>query len=219
MLTLPGDTVGGYRTQSGAVWSSTVVQLVDATGAAVRQAGVAITGRVTTTGGGTLASATLTGAGAVSTNTLGQAVYPGIALTAPAGAARMRFESGTLAPTGFPVQVAAGVVSPTLSTFTVSRDTVIVDSTSTIRVVPRDAAGSALGSGASVVLAISGGTSVGTLGAVTYTTSDSSYRATFTAVTRGTAVTVRATVNGTEQEQGGKERGAIDLFHRAWRGS
>jgi hypothetical protein len=197
VTTFPGDTVGGYRTQSGAVWSSTTVQLVDVNGAVVRQAGVSVSGRVTTTGGQPLANSTLNGAVAVSTNGAGQAIFPGVQLIAPAGSARIRFESGALTAASFPVQVVAGVVSPTLSTFTVSRDTVIVDSTSAIKVVPRDAAGSALGSGASVVLALSGGTSVGTLGAVTYNAADSSYRATFTAVTRGTATTLSATVNGT----------------------
>ncbi len=198
MLTLPGDTTGGYRTLSGAVWTAVTVQLVDASGAAVRQAGVSVVGKATTTAGETLATSTLTGANAVSTNSQGQATFAGIALTAPAGAARLRFESGTLTATGFPVQVVAGVVSSTRSTFTVSRDSLFVDSTSVFTVVPRDAAGSALGSGASVAFAMSVGTSVGTISAVTYQASDSSYRATFKAVTRGSALTLRATVNGTE---------------------
>ncbi len=198
VITPPGDTIGGYRTLSGAVWSSTVVQLVDASGVAVRQAGVAVTGRATTTGGQTLANTTLTGAGETSTNAQGQAVFPGIALTAPAGAARMRFESGTLTVASFPVQIVPGVVSTTLSTFTVSRDTLYVDSVSTIRVVPRDAAGSALGAGSSVSLTQSGGTSVVAISTFTYQSTDSSYRATFTGVTRGTGTTLRATVNGTD---------------------
>ena len=198
MATLPGDTVGGYRTLSGAIWTSVVVQLVDASGVAVRQAGVAVTGRATTATGQTLTSATLTGGNTVSTNSQGLATFAGIALTAPAGAARMRFESGTLTATGFPVQVVAGVVSSTRSTFTATRDSLYVDSTSLLAVVPRDAAGSALGSGASIVFAMNGGTSGGTFTAATYQASDSSYRATFTAVTRGTPSTMRATVNGTE---------------------
>ena len=198
LVTLPGDTTGGYRTLSGAVWASTTVQLIDASGTAVRQAGVAVTGRVTNVAGQALPSSTLTGANAVSTNAAGQAVFPGIALTAPAGAARMRFESGTLAAAGFPVQVAAGVVSASQSTLSIARDTIYVDSTTTIRVVPRDAAGSALGSGASVALAVSGGTSVGTVGAFSYVAADSSYRASFTGTTRGTATTIRATVNATQ---------------------
>ncbi|MBC7843673.1 MAG: hypothetical protein H7099_15240 [Gemmatimonadaceae bacterium] len=198
MITLPGDTIGGYRTLSGAVWTGVAVQLVDASGVAVRQAGVAVSGRATSTAGQTLPNATLTGGNTVSTNSQGQATFAGIALTAPSGAARIRFESGTLTATGFPVQVVAGVVSNTRSTFTATRDSLYVDSTSQLAVVPRDAAGSALGSGASIAFALSGGTSGGTFTAATYQASDSSYRATFTAVARGTASTLRATVNGTE---------------------
>jgi Glycoside hydrolase family 44 len=198
MFTLPGDTVGGYRTLSGAVWSSTVVQLVDATGAAVRQAGVAVTGSATTTGGQALPNSSLTGANTTSTNAQGQAVFPGIALTAPAGSARLRFESGALTATGLPVLVTVGVASITRSTLTVSRDSLYVDSVSVITVIPRDAAGTALGAGSTVALSLTGGTSAGTLSTVAYSAIDSSYRAAFTAVTRGTGTTLRATVNGSE---------------------
>ena len=198
LITVPGDTVPAYRTLSGAVWSATTLQLVDANGTAVRQAGVAVTGRITNASGAALPNSTLTGATAVSTNASGQAVFPSIALTAPAGLVRMRFESGALTATSFPVQVTPGVVSASLSTINVTRDTIYVDSTSTIRVVPRDAAGSALGSGASVALSVSGGTSVGALGTATYFGADSSYRATFTGTTRGSATTIRATVNTTQ---------------------
>lgn len=198
LVTVPGDTVPAYRTLSGAVWTATTVQLVDASGTAVRQAGVAITGRILNPAGQALANSTLTGASAVSTNASGQAVYPGIALTAPAGLARMQFESGALRVASFPVQVLPGTVSATQSTINVTRDTIYVDSSTTIRVVPRDAAGSALGTGASVSLSVSGGTSTGTVGAVTYFAADSSYRGTFTGTARGTATTIRATVNATQ---------------------
>ena len=200
VTTLPGDTVPGFQVMSGAIWGTTAVQLVDATGAAVRQAGVAVTATALTSGGAALANATLTGAGPVSTNAQGLATFTTIALTAPAGEARLRFAATNLTAATLPVRVLPGVVSSTRSTLVLSRDAVIVDSALTIRATPRDAIGSALGSGQTVALALSGGTgtATGTLSAVTYEASDSSYRATFTATAIGSANTLRATVNGTQ---------------------
>ncbi|MDZ7632023.1 MAG: glycoside hydrolase family 44 protein [Gemmatimonadaceae bacterium] len=199
LSTIPGDTASGFAVQSGALWPTTTVQLVDATGAPVRQAGVSVSARALDLGGAALAGATLSGGGAVSTNPLGQATFPALALTAPAGAARLQFDAASLRSTSLPVSLRPGALSTTRSTLSTSRDTVIVDSTVTISVVPRDAAGSALGTGQTVVLSLLGGSgaSSGALGTVSYQATDSSYRATFTATGAGSANTVRATVNGT----------------------
>jgi hypothetical protein len=197
MLALPGDTLPAYRVASGAIWPSVTLQLIDNTGAAVAQAGIAIAGRAVTTAGQPLPNATLAGASAVSTNASGQAVFPAVALTAPAGVSRVVFESTNLASFGLPVQILPGAVSATRSTLTASRDTLFVDSTLSVRVTPRDAAGSALGTGQTVVLTMSGGTSAGTFSAVIYNSSDSSYSATLTGTTAGTTSTVRASVNAT----------------------
>jgi hypothetical protein len=74
---------------------------------------------------------------------------------------------------------------------------VLKDSSVTAIIVPRDVAGTALGSGQTVSLAVSGGTSTVTQSAVTYQGSDSSYRVVLTGVNPGTATTLTATVNAT----------------------
>ena len=198
IVTLPGDTVPAYRTLNGAIWPGTVVQLVDATGAAVRQAGVAVTPKATTVGGLALPNSTLGGAAPVSTDATGRATFPALALTAPVGLARLRFEAAPLTAASLPVQIVPGALSTTVSTLTTSGTTVVVDSSITIVVTPRDAAGSALGSGQTVVVSVAGGTSAGVLSAVAYNGSDSSYRATFTGKTTGTPATLRATVNNSQ---------------------
>ncbi len=198
LATLPGDTVPAYRTLNGAIWPPTVVQLVDATGAAVRQAGVAVTPRATTVGGLALPNSTLNGGAPVSTDASGRATFGGLALTAPIGLARLRFEAANLTLASMPVQLVPGALSATVSTLTTSGTMVVVDSSISIIVTPRDAAGSALGSGQTVILGVSSGTSAGLLSAVTYNVADSSYRATFTGKTTGTPTTLRATVNGSQ---------------------
>ncbi len=198
ITTLPGDTTQAFQVVSGAIWTATTVQLIDAAGAAVRQAGIPVTGRVLNTSGTALAGATLTGAGPVSTNQSGQATFPALALSAPAGLARVRFEATNLTATSLPVRVLPGAAAASRSTLTASRDTAIVDSVVGLRVTPRDASGSALGGGQVVALSVGGGTSAGVLSAVSYEPSDSSYRATFTARTAGTTSVIRATVGSTQ---------------------
>ncbi len=198
LTTLPGDTTPAFQILSGAVWASMTVQLVDAAGAVVRQSGIPVTARAMSVAGSPLANATLTGAGPVSTNLSGQATFPAISLTAPSGVARLRFEAPNLAATSLPVRTLPGAVSATRSTFTASRDTAIIDSIVSLRVTPRDASGSALGSGQVVALSVGGGTSAGAISAVTYEASDSSYRATLTARTAGTTSLIRATVGSTQ---------------------
>ena len=196
----PGDTTSGYQIQSGALWSATTVQLVDATGAAVRQSGVSISARAVTTGGSALPNAALTGAGPVSTNLAGQATFTTLALTAPAGTARVRFDATSLTAASLPVRLLPGSVSASRSTVTLTRDTVIVDSVASISVTPRDASGSALGASQTAALTMVGGAGASgvTLSSVSYDASDSSYRATYTGRTAGSANAVRATVNGTQ---------------------
>ncbi len=196
--TLPGDTTPAFQVVSGALWPGATVQLVDATGAPVRQAGISVTARALNVTGSALANATLTGAGPVSTNPFGQATFPAIALTAPTGSARLRFEATNLAASSLPVRLLPGAVSASRSSLTASRDTAIIDSVVSLRVTPRDASGSALGSGQVVALSVGGGTSAGVLSAVTYEASDSSYRATLTARTAGTTSVIRATVGATQ---------------------
>ena len=90
----------------------------------------------------------------------------------------------------------AGAVSAATTTLQVSPDSLTTSGTATVIVVPRNAAGSKLGSSLVVLLTVSGGTATGSLSAVRFNAPDSSYRATFTATAAGTAVTVTATVSG-----------------------
>jgi Domain of unknown function (DUF1996) len=92
------------------------------------------------------------------------------------------------------VRVTAGPVSASTTTLAVSLDTVSVGGTSVVTITPRDALGNKRGAGLVVSVTATGGTSAGTLSAVTYNASDSTYRSTFTGTTAGTALTVRATV-------------------------
>ena len=116
----------------------------------------------------------------------------GTALTV---AAKVGSVSITQAPT---VRVTAPGLSASVSTVTVSADTIAVGATSVISVIPRDATGAKRGPGLTVTVAATGGTSTGTLSAVSYTASDSSYRSTFTGTATGSALTVSAAVGAVQ---------------------
>ncbi|MCC7051754.1 MAG: DUF1996 domain-containing protein [Gemmatimonadaceae bacterium] len=90
-----------------------------------------------------------------------------------------------------------GEVSTSTTTISVATASVPLGRTTTISVVPRDAAGARIGPGLTVEIAVSGGTSTGRVGDVTFFTFDSSYRAVYTGTGVGTAATVRATIGGT----------------------
>jgi Glycoside hydrolase family 44 len=196
--TFPGDTTsGGIEVQSGVLLSSVTISLRSATGAVVAQAGVAVNVTATNAAGAPLSGSTLTGAGPLSTAANGTVTFPALQLTASPGFARLRFAATGLTPTGFPLRVRAGVVSGSTSTFVLTPDTVLVGGTSIATITPRDAAGSKIGGGQAVTLAQSGGSSGVTIGAVTYRASDSTYGATLTGNTAGTARTIQATVGST----------------------
>lgn len=95
------------------------------------------------------------------------------------------------------MQATGVAVSAVTSTVRSAPDSVSPTEVSRITITPRDAAGNKLGAAQSVLVATSGGSATGSLSAVTFDSSDSTYRATFTAMTSGTALTVAATVNGT----------------------
>ncbi len=193
--TLPGDTTPSFNAVSASIWPATSVQLVDASGASVRQSGVAITARVTNPAGQALPGATLSGAGPVSTDASGVAAFPALSLSSPAGLARVRFEAGNLTAVSLPVLVSPAVVTAS-SPVSLTPDTIAVAGVAQLVATPRDAGGRKLGAGQTVVVSVAGGTSVVTVGAVAFSAGDSSYRASLTGVTAGTATTVTTTVNG-----------------------
>ncbi len=135
-------------------------------------------GAVSFTAGDSSYRATFTGT-AVGTATTVRAVAAGVSLT----------QSRT-------VRVTAGPVSAGVSALTASADSIPIGGSSVVTITPRDAAGNKRGAGLVVSVTATGGTSVGSLSAVAYTASDSSYRSTFSGTTAGTALTVRATVTG-----------------------
>lgn len=87
-------------------------------------------------------------------------------------------------------------VSPTASALSIAADSVGVGRAVTVLVVPRTASGAPVGADLPVQLTLSGGTSVGQLSAVRFFAYDSSYRATVIGVTPGSALQLRATVDG-----------------------
>ena len=93
--------------------------------------------------------------------------------------------------------IAAGAVSTSQSTVSVSAATVASGGTVTLTLQAKDANNNNLTSGGlTVAFTASGGTSTGTIGATT-DNANGTYTATFTAVTAGTATTVHATIGGT----------------------
>jgi hypothetical protein len=96
------------------------------------------------------------------------------------------------------VTVTAGPVSATTSKASFAASTVAPGSTDLLTIAVKDAAGNPISGLASTAfsLALTGGTSAGTFGAVTATTTPGTYTATFTGTTAGTAGTLTATVSG-----------------------
>lgn len=94
------------------------------------------------------------------------------------------------------IKVRPGAFSPVKSTLTVSPRTVLPGGKATLEFIARDAAGNRLETGGlDLTLEITGGSSVGTIGAVT-DHGDGRYTAPFTAALVGTPLTVSATVDG-----------------------
>lgn len=92
--------------------------------------------------------------------------------------------------------IAAGPLSLSRSTVSVSSSTVGIGNSVTLILQARDALGNLLGrGGATVAFSASGGTSTGTIGATT-DHGDGSYTAPFTGVSAGTATTIGATIDG-----------------------
>ena len=104
--------------------------------------------------------------------------------------------NGVALSTTRPVRVTAGVLSPSVSTVTAGVDSIAIGAASVITITPRDAAGNKLGAGRAVTVAMSGGTSAGTLGAVTFNATDSTYRSSLTGTVSGTALSISAQVGG-----------------------
>ncbi len=95
------------------------------------------------------------------------------------------------------VTVVPGSVDETLSSFTLSQSTVPSATTSTFTATLRDLNNNAISSGITVTMSTSGGTSSGTLTAVT-AQGAGIYVSTFTGVTAGTSKDAKVFVNGTE---------------------
>ena len=87
-------------------------------------------------------------------------------------------------------------MSAVASSIIVSADSVAVGDAVTIVIVPRSATAERLGGDLAITLSMTEGTSAGQLSAVRFFTFDSTYRATYVGATEGSAVRVRATVDG-----------------------
>ena len=89
-----------------------------------------------------------------------------------------------------------GAISVATSTVSVGAPTVVAGSTTTITLQAKDGSGNnVIIGGATVLFTATGGTSTGTISAVT-DNANGTYTATFTGVTSGTATTINATIGG-----------------------
>ena len=201
ITTPPGDTASGIVARSGSPLAATAVALRDANSGAVRQAGVPVTATLTSAAGGSLAGSQLTGGGAVSTGVDGTVTFPALTVTGLAGPARIQFSAPGLTSASFPIRIAAGGVNASASTVMSSPDSITVGASAQVVIVPKDAQGNKSGDGLTVSVAAAGGTGAGSVGAITYQASDSSYRASFSGTTVGTPLTLRATVSSISLSQ------------------
>lgn len=143
--------------------------------------GSVLTGRVITWTSSDTAVATVSGTGLATARRAGSAT-----LTATSEG-----KSGTAMLTAI-----GGAISTALSVVTVSSPTAAPSGSVVITLQAKDAAGNNLTTGGrTVAFTLTGGTSTGTLGAVT-DHGDGTYTATFTAGSMGTALTVGATIDG-----------------------
>jgi len=144
-------------------------------------AGTVLTGKPVTWASGTPGVASVNGTGLVTGALVGTATIT----------ATVQGVQGTAS-----VTVTPGLASPSQSVVTVSSSTVTVGGTVTLKLTSKDAAGNTVSVGGRTVLFTqTGGTSAGTVGAVT-DSGDGTYVATFTATTAGTPVIISATIDG-----------------------
>ncbi len=162
--------------------------------------GVAVTGLTTSDFTFSLAGGTSTG----SFGTVSPTATPGTYETTFTGLSAGTSSALALAVDGIPltsapkVTVKSGVRSGQTSTASFATATVNSGATETLTIVVRDAAGNPINGfpNASFVLSLGGGTSTGTLGAVTETALPGTYSVTFTGVKAGSADTLTVAVNG-----------------------
>jgi len=192
----PADTTTGFGVVNGTSLPTIAVALRDSLNRAVSRAGVAVSVAFLDAAGAVIPGAVLAGTTSSVTDTAGVARFTSIAPTSRVGLARLVFTATGLRPTSLSLRVTPGAPSATLSSFTVSADSVTSGGTVLASSVPIDASGNKLGPGRTVVFSTQGGTSAGTWGPVTFSTSDSSYRSTFAATVAGTSTSASATVDG-----------------------
>ncbi len=130
-----------------------------------------------------------------SDSTVARVSATGLVTAAKVGAATITASVDTAKGTAA-VTVTPGAASTATSLVSVSAPTVLVGGAATFTLTTKDAAGNALTAGGSAVaFTTSGGTSTGTIGAVT-DKANGSYTASFTGTAAGTPVTVGATIGG-----------------------
>jgi hypothetical protein len=135
--------------------------------------------------------------GSVTDNSNGTytAVFTGVTAGTPS-AINATIGGSAVTGTAPSITVVPGTLSLSQSSVTRSAVNVMAGSGVTLTLIGRDAAGNPqVSGGATVTFSYSGGTSTGTIGAVT-DNGDGTYAATFTGVAAGTAVTLSATIGG-----------------------
>lgn len=180
-----GDTLGQAIT----------LQLLDASGQAVRLGGIVARLSLTNSAGAPLAGARVVTPDTATTSPLGIATFPTLSVVGVSGAARLTFTAGSLV-THAVLRLTAGRLAAALSAFSLLPDTTPVGGTSQATVLPLDNSGNRLGAGHVVSLAMTGGTSAISSPTFAFSASDSSYRATLTGTTAGTPALVTVSVDG-----------------------
>ncbi|HEY0777510.1 MAG TPA: Ig-like domain-containing protein, partial [Gemmatirosa sp.] len=196
IATQPPATAG----MSVALSPAPVVQVVDAAGNAVSQAGITVTaaaaaGSTGLTWGGTLTAAT---------DASGRAQFANVTGSGTPGNYALQFTATTngapLTPaTSTPVHFSAGGVNGSHSTVTVSASSIASGTTATVVVTPRDAYNNLLGPGQTITVTVpsapAAGQATATVSAVV-DNGDGTYTATLTGVRAGTALAIGATAGG-----------------------
>ena len=196
-ISTAADTTTGLALRSGMSTDDAIaVTLQDASGAPVALDNVPVRVAFVSTSGAVVPGVAVTSNALSTTDAYGVALFSGITVFGKAGPGRLMFTSGTLTAAGVSVRVLAGGTSASLSTFQLSADSALVGESIVATVQLFDSAANKLGAGHTVAFSNSGGVSTGTWTSATFVPGDSSYQASFVAVTPGGPSVASVSVDG-----------------------
>ncbi len=196
-VTPPDTSSGPRRVASGDTLGTVIIQVVNASGAAVPAANSIVRASLQSNAGGPWVGASIVGSDSVMTDALGQAKLGSLVIRGTAGTTgRLVLTSGSLVAASIPIQLSVGKASGTASALTLLPDSIPVGGVAQMVLSLLDDAGNRLGDGETVTAVLGGGTSVAAISSVAFNVADSTYRASITGTTSGTPLTLVASVNG-----------------------